>query len=215
MGCITSKEARFASKLGPSDNELATKSRRHRRRPTRHPISTRSSNSKTVTDDSATNITDTNKRGHDTTEQPPSPPKFSFKTKVGDEEQGSAKKEKEDVIEVKSLVIDTEVMRRAGMFEAMDAKANEPKSPLKVQVDKGKRSSMILEKFEEQERLAHTLPDKVEVEKKVEGEVGEKLKGFETKEAKVRAEPKLEKCFSQRLSERGEQLSVLQLAKAV
>ena len=221
MGCVSSKDARFAAKLGPADEGSSfLSSKRHRRKSTADPLSRKSSTATTATDNSVISSASPRKiENFGKADQVPPPPRFSFKTKVnqvdGTNEGKVGRNEPHEVVPVESLIIDTEVMKQAGMFEAMDAKAREPKSPLKVNVEHGKRSSMILESFEEKERLAHTLPEKVEVEKKVGGEVGAKLQGFESAEAKVRAEPKLEKCFSQRLSERGEGISHLQLAKAV
>jgi hypothetical protein len=102
--------------------------------------------------------------------------------------------------------VESKVMRAASLYDQRDEAAKAP--PALVAVDTaavGVRSRALLDGFEEKERAARRVEELRSVEKKdvrCESAAFKKMLGdYEEKDAKVAAEPKLEKTFVQREKE--------------
>lgn len=95
---------------------------------------------------------------------------------------------------------DTAVLKQAGAFDQLHAEAHRPPELKQVEVKVGKRSSVLLEGFEQKEAAARAMPELVNVDNKdlKQSKLYEKLREYEAKDAKAAAEPKLEKTFMQR-----------------
>lgn len=99
---------------------------------------------------------------------------------------------------------DTAVLKQAGVFDKLHEDAHRPPELEQVQVKVGKRSSVLLEGFEQKEAEARAMPKLVKVDSTdlTQSKLYDKLKEYEAKDAKAAAEPKLEKTLAQREHEK-------------
>ena len=100
----------------------------------------------------------------------------------------------------------SEVMRRAGAFDKLDAEARAAPQLKEVpdSIPVGERNSKLLQEFERREAEARAAPvlRDVRTTDVRNSKIFGKLQEFEANDARAAAEPKLEKTFSQREGER-------------
>lgn len=101
----------------------------------------------------------------------------------------------------------SEVMKRAGAFDKLDADSKAPPQLKEVpanSVSVGERNSKLLLEFERREAEARAAPvlRDVRTTDVRNSKIFGKLQEFEANDARAAAEPKLEKTFSQRQGER-------------
>lgn len=98
---------------------------------------------------------------------------------------------------------DTAVLRQAGQFDQLHEEALKMPSLKDIRVVRGANSMRLLEGFEQKEAEARAMPELVNIDEVdvKESRLYDKLREFELKEEKARAEPRLEKTFMQKQRE--------------